>query len=321
MSATRARAISIRRNEEHHDVIFSGRPAEMSPRELHVALGPALRAWIRAACTWRQIAIGDHRSLSFSVSVAPDVQACVRFWSEPLEAVRWEISSAQKHPSTGQWLPAMPADRLEAFGFTIGGDREHYHRSVALETPADVATVAGQVIDILYNAFDYRGRQPITATLVHEGRAELKATFEAFTAHDLSKVFTGLGFRVEPPVVEDGDLAEPRVLRFRKHGVSTRVHLWDRSEKGDVYARVRFEAEMEVPEEDRQRLLDESIVLESGETHAMVSVVHAFSGGVTLAWLVARIEEWDAMLREGQRTVRKGRPHRPAPPATRGTIH
>jgi hypothetical protein len=29
-----------------------------------------------------------------------------------------------------------------------------------------------------------------------------------------------------------------------------------------------------------------------------MSVVHAFSGGVTLPWLVKRIEEWDGLLAE-----------------------
>jgi len=44
---------------------------------------------------------------------------------------------------------------------------------------------------------------------------------------------------------------------------------------------------------------------EGGQPVLTVSVVHAFSGGVTLEWLVARITEWDATLAEHRRATRR----------------
>jgi hypothetical protein len=52
-----------------------------------------------------------------------------------------------------------------------------------------------------------------------------------------------------------------------------------------------------------------------------MSVVHAFSGGVTLDWLIARIGEWDAMLREHRRRARKARSSRANIATAAETVH
>ncbi len=320
MAAKRPRTVTIRRNEENHDILFYGSPAPMTRGALHAALEGHVRAWIRAACIWRELAIGDHRFLSFSIEIAPGVHVFVQFRSEPAEPLRWEVSSGRSHPPTGEWLAGERAARIEALGFAIGGEAQNYQREVEVSTPAEVAALAREVVTILYDAFEYRGTQPIAVRLLHEGRAELKATFAAFTPQDVSKVFAGLGFTVEEPDGED-QVTAPPVIRCRKRGTETLVYFWDQVAGEHLYARVRFEADMELPEEERQLLKDAAEAPEDGDPYTTVSVVHAFSGGVTLEWLIARIGEWDAMLREGRRAVRKGRSRRPTTLPAGPTIH
>jgi hypothetical protein len=315
-------AISIQRDQELEEVIFRGTRRRMDRRDLHVALEPIVRRWIRAACTWENLAIGDYRFVIFSIEVAPETEVYVQFWSEPLEPVAWEVSSGKWNPPTDEWLAGERAARIEALGFTIGGNADNYHRIVEITTPAQVAAVAKQVVRILYDGFDYRGLQPVVAKLVHEGRSEMKATYEAFTPEDVSKVFSGLGYRVEEPAAEEDDDPEAApMIRCRKRGTNTIVEFRDRVEEENLYKRIRFEADVELPEEERQRMKEAPDAPEGAEPYATVSVVHAFSGGVTLDWLIARISEWDAVLKEHRREVRKGRPRASNAGASAETVH
>lgn len=320
MAAKRPRTVTIRRNELNEDILFYGSPTPMTRGELHAAIEGHVRAWIRAACIWRELAIGDHRELAFSIEAAPGVHVYLRFRSEPAEPLLWEVSSGRSHPPTGAWLAGERAERIEARGFTIRGTAENYQREVDVSTSAEAAALAREVVTFLYDAFDYRGTQRITARLEHDGRAELKPTFHAFTPQDVSKIFAGLGFDVEEPHPEDRESAPP-MIRCRKRGTGTLVHFWDQVAGEHLYARVRFEADMELPEEDRNFLTDAPGAPEDADPYTTVSVVHAFSGGVTLEWLIARIGEWDAMLREGRRAVRKGRSRRSATVPVGPTIH
>jgi hypothetical protein len=292
----------------------------MTRRDLHVALEPIFRKWIRAACSWDTLAIGDYRFLIFEIEVAPETLLYVQFWSEPLEPVVWEVSSGRWNPPADEWLAGDRAGRIEGLGFAIGGNGENYHRTVEVRTPGDAAAVAKQVVRIFYEGFDYRGLHSIRATLAHEGRSEAKATYDAFTPEDVMKVFAGLGYRVAEPEAEDDQEPPPPMIRCRKRGTDTIVEFADRLEGENLYARVRFEAEVELPEEERQRLKAAPDAPEGAEPIATMSVVHPFRGGVTLDWLIARIGEWDAMLREHRRMARKARAARARTPAVE-TIH
>jgi hypothetical protein len=77
----------------------------------------------------------------FSIEVAPETEVYVQFWSEPLEPVLWEVSSGKRSPPADEWLAGERAARIEALGFTVGGDAENYRRTVDITTAADVAAV------------------------------------------------------------------------------------------------------------------------------------------------------------------------------------
>jgi hypothetical protein len=173
--------VSIARGESLERVIFRGSRHAMSRRDLHVALEPIVRAWIRAACSWDSLAIGDYRFVIFSIDVAPETQVYVQFWSEPMEPVVWEVSSGKWNPPADEWLAGDRARRIEAMGFAIGGNAENYHREIDPDTPADIAAAAKAVVNIFYSGFDYRGTRPIIARMEYQGRSQPNATYDSFT--------------------------------------------------------------------------------------------------------------------------------------------
>jgi len=298
--------ITIARGDEIERVILKASRKRLDRRALHVTLEPIVRSWIRAACTWDSGAIGDHRFLIFSIDVAPETQVYVQFWSEPLEPVLWEVSSGRWNPPADEWLAGDRSKRIEALGFVIGGKAENFQRTVSIDSAADIADVAKTVVKIFYDGFDYRGTLPIRVHLAHDGRAQVQATYESFTPEDISKVFAGLGFRVEEAVPDNNeDDDSPPLIRCRKRGTDTVVQFDDRVEDDNLYRRIRLAADVEIPSEERARLKSDAAAPEGGEPVLTVSVVHAFDGGVTLEWLMARITEWDATLAEHRRLTRR----------------
>jgi hypothetical protein len=249
------------------------------------------------------MSLGDYRFLVFAIDVAPETQVYVQFWSEPFEPVIWEVSSGRWNPPADEWLAGDRAARIEAMGFTIGGSAENYHREVEITTAADIAAIAKDVVKIFYSGFDYRGTAPIVVKLVHEGRSEMKETFDAMTPADVAKAFALLDFKTEELADKD-DQDGPVLLRCRKRGRITVVELLDRVDGEDLYRRLRFEAQVDLPPEERERLLRDPAAPDGAEPYAAVSVVHALSGGVTLDWLLARIDEWDSVLAADRREAR-----------------
>lgn len=294
----------IDKGEELDAVILRPVRRALSRGALQSALGPAVRAWLRAACMWDDLEIGDYRFVVFSFSPAPNVQVFVQFWSEPLEPVKWSESSGRWHAPRQKWLAGRDR-RIEASGFTIAEGTENYSREVRISSAADVTRVAREVVNILYDAFDYRGLEPLTAKLLHEGRSLEQPTFDAFTPEDVSKLFAASGFRVEEAITDDEEVQEPPMIRCRRRGMFTVVEFIDQVEDQNLFRRVRFSAEFTVTEEQARAFGSAPDASTEGADPVLsVSVVHAVRGGVSLAWMVQRIGEWDAMLTEHRRELR-----------------
>jgi hypothetical protein len=294
----------VEKGEELDAVILRPVRRPLTRGALQAALGPAVRAWLRAACIWDDLEIGDYRFVVFSFSPAPNVQVFVQFWSEPLEPVTWEVSSGRWHAPRQKWLAGRDR-RIEAFGFTIAEGTENYSREVRISSAADVTRAAREVVNIFYDAFDYRGLKPLTAKLVHEGRSVEQPTYDAFTPEDVSKLFAASGFRVEEPITDDEDVQEPPMIRCRKRGMFTIVEFIDQVEDENLFRRVRFSAEFKVTEEQARAFGSAPDASTEGVDPVLsVSVVHAVGGGVGLAWMVQRIGEWDALLTEHRRELR-----------------
>ena len=306
----------IEKGVELEAVVFGPVKRPLNRSELQSALGPVVRAWLGATCQWDELAIGDYRFVVFAFSPTPKVEVYVQFWSEPMEPVAWEVSSGRWHGPRDKWL-AGRTQRIEAFGFTLADGTENYTREVWIRSSADMTRVAREVVDIFYDAFDYRGQQPFTAKLVHEGRAEEQPVFNAFTPEDVSKLFAASGFRVEEAVTDDGEMQDPPALRCRKRGLFTIVEFDDQVEGENLYRRLRFSADLPASAEEVAALgSPPPDAPEGAEPVVSISVVHPVGGGVTLAWLIERIGEWDAVIAARWRELRPGRRRRAVIPDT-----
>lgn len=313
MSPQRPRRIHLRRYDEHHDILFNG-TQPMTRIDLHATLEPLLRAWIRPACTWKVHASGDYRFVVFFIDVTPDVQVSVRLWSEPLEPVVWDVSSDGRNMAANEWLAGEHADRLAPLGFTIGGAGS-YRRIVDVRSRADISAIAAQMVRLFYETLNYRGIEPIRVRLVYDSRCEVMRTYGAFTLEQVSQLFARLGYEGDDPLA-DNEMEGSTSIEFRKDGLSTIVYFWDAIEGQNLYQRVRFDADIEVPDSAEQRLLNEA-----GDSFTTLSVEHAFGGGVTMDWLVARIGEWDSMVRQEQWRAENRRSSRPVVTGPTETVH
>lgn len=138
--------LPLDRGERLDATVFPARKKELSRAELQRALAPIVATWLKATCLWDDTsAIGDHRFVAFAIDVAPNVAVYVQFWSEPFEAVLWEVSSGKWNPPADKWLEGDRSRRIEAFGFEPGGEAENYQKEVDIRTPAEASRVARTV--------------------------------------------------------------------------------------------------------------------------------------------------------------------------------
>jgi hypothetical protein len=303
--------LAVNRGDRRNAVVFRARKKEMSRVELQRVLGPEIARWIKAACLWDDTAtIGDHRFVVFSIEVVPEIHVYVQFWSEPVEPVLWEVSSGRWNPPADKWLAGDRSRRIEAFGFEIGGKAENYRRTVELHTPADAVRIARTVVDIFYAGFDYRGLQPVEAQMVYESRAEVRLAYDSFTPEDLAKIIAGCGFRVA--VVDDDEDAP--VLRAVRRGIVTTISCADRVPDQHLFRSAVLTSGIDVPPDDVRAARDAAHVPLNEPDAMQLAATLVFDGGVTVDWVVQRIQDWDgatwssrkdALRRRKPRSVRK----------------
>ena len=295
-------ASEIEKGRAVERIIFKPRRRLMTRAALHRALDRVIGEWLTAACAWDDLAIGDHRFVIFSTDVRRDTHVYVQFWSEPMELVLWEVSSGNWNPPADVWLAGERSQRIEAFGFEIGGEAGNFQREVGIGSPADAARIAHEVVDLFYSAFDYRGTTALAAMLGYEGRSEVRPTFEAFTPQDVGKLFSEYGYRVEEAEIErDG---EPPMLRCRKRGVSTMVEFGEQVPDENLYGTARLSCELKARPEDLPALSPSQEAAGAGLPMLAVSRFLPFKGGVTLDWVIARLVEWEAMIASRSRRAR-----------------
>jgi hypothetical protein len=303
---------SPERGDVLETTIFSARGKPMSRENLQRALTPVVARWLRATCVWKSgTIIGDYRFVVFSIAITPDVQVYVQFWSEPGEPVIWEVSSGHWNPPADKWLAGERSERIAAFGFELAGNADNFQREIEIRTPRQADRIAATVVDIMYAGFDYRGLRPVQAELVYECRAALRPVYEGFTPEDLARIFTACQFRAAliDDLVDSDD--ERPVIKAVRRGITTTVTCMGALPDQRLYTAATLTAGAYMPPADLRavrRVLDAAIgppdSLEFGTTLV-------FEGGVTVEWLVGRIQAWDDMTwawrKEARRKEREAR--------------
>ena len=299
--APNVKAPVLNRDEEVDATLFPGRKKPMSRVELMRALAPAFANWIKATCLWDDTAaIGDYRFGILAAKVAPRVHVYVQFWSEPGEPVLWEVSSGHWNPPTDKWLAGERSKRIQAMGFEIGGQAENFHREVVVQTAAEATRIARSVVDIFYNGFDYRGLSPIEAHLSYESRGEPALTYDNFSPEDLIKILEACDFRI---TAMDGDDDAP-IIRAARRGIETTITCVERVDDEHLYRHALLTADVEVPPDIAAAVTDAAAAVIDGAPNVIrLGTTLMFDGGVTVGWVVRRLEDWEAMMQSSQTRV------------------
>jgi hypothetical protein len=296
---------TLERGETIEAIVLARTRRELTRKGLHDAFEPAVRDLLKATCSWKGYELGDYRFLIFETEVARDTLVYVQFWSEPDETVCWEVSSGRWNPPADKWLAGERSKRIEAFGFEIGGRADNYGRELRIDSARAIAQVASTVVDIFYDAFDYRGATPIRARMHFDGRSEVNRTHDALTPQDLAKMFTRARFHVQERWDEDEQGEESPTLRCRTMGTSTVVEFGERVGEENLYRAARLTVNLPPLPEITAEMKKDGVEPDDIPDHLEARIVLSFGGGVTTEWIGERITEWRDMIASHRRELRR----------------
>ena len=274
-----------------HVLLPASRKA-LTRAELRAALEDRLRDVLTRVCLWDEDApVGDYRFGILSYEPAKDVGVYLQFWSEPGHLVEWEVSSGNWHEPTKAFMKGGRAARVKAAGFRIGGQARNFERDVEVSSDFDVQTLASAVIDLLYDALGYRGRQALEVQAVADTRASRLPVYAAIEPDDMAAILERAGYEC---AVGDRRRGMTPVL-VERGGVRATLLLMSRVRGKDAYeAAIIGLAPAEAPAADAP-------FLDGTE----VTPLHFF-GGVAADWIVLQVGEWFRTVRaEAERKPRR----------------
>ena len=153
----------------------------------------------------------------------------------------------------------------------------------------DAERMAHLVIDIFYDAFDYRGLVPIDVQVVFDGRASEEAVYNSFTPAEIAQIATRQGYAAQVlPADAQGDATA--TIALRKGTAVAQVVLGDRDEASNLYAS-GFVGSLVVPEAAKRggrKALHRQLRVRPNAWR--VGVTLSFDGGVTAEWVGRRLD-------------------------------
>ena len=291
--------------------------------ELSKRIEPVIADWIAAAAEWPDINLGESKCVTFQTRLPGGGTFFVRFWSEPRSGLLCEIPSGLQDEPLREAMRSSAAAWAEQHGMEIQGAAENFRGRFAMDTDRAIAVLAELVVEAFVVLVNYQGLTPLVAVLVHDSRADKTHTLDSFSEEEVARVFQSLGFRVEPSAFayEDGD--EDPEFKCWKAGVESVVTMMDPLPGYRLYRRVRFSAELPITNRAALLSLKRGTEVTDDMNMVVISGIHAFNGGVTQAWLVERVAEWDIALAEHRRDMRLDRKAKSAAPqnAPPETVH
>jgi hypothetical protein len=271
----------------------------------------ALTACVWQTCCWPDAAdhwtIGDFRFSIVEFEPAPDASLYVQIWSEPHEPVLIEVSSGNWNPGAVKYIWRNQRKALEQRGFRLGGTARNFQKEIVVSSPDDAETLAKEILEICYDVFEYRGKQPLTTTLHRDSRAELQPIHVALTPEDFVKLADQGGFSAS---VVTGDSDSPLIVMQRGRFRST-AELTSKT-SGNLFASVVVRALVRDKSSQPVIFTDEHVTLPvpirliaDAEGRVMAEMCFMLDGGVTTAWIVNRLARWKAAVRACQRLLAK----------------
>ena len=315
-----ARVPCVSGGDQISRMILPARRRPLDSPAMKRKLEPVMAEWIAAAIDWKDLGLGESRCLVVQTPLAADTTFSLRMWSEPHAPLLCEVPSGRQDKRLRQRMLNDGARWAEGRGLTICGAHENYRGTMPVMGAIDVATVAVFVVDALISMIGYEGLTPLFATLAHDSRFQWHDTLDSFSETEVERAFRSAGFTVQWTHTETGELLDPPEFFCRKAGTDSVINLMDPVPGMRLYQRVRFAADLPLTDEEAAQHRRDDLPPDA-TAMVTISAIHAFSGGVTKAWLLERVREWDQALREHRREVRRQRKRKPAPPVRSETIH
>jgi hypothetical protein len=287
------------RPPEH--VLLRASPKDRDRASLRRALLPRMREVLARVCLWDpDSAIGDYAFCVFSYNPRRQVQVYLQIWSEPDDVVVWEVSSGNWHAPTKDYMRGARSDAVRRAGFRIGGEARNFQRQVQIETLEHVDALAAAIVDLLYDALGYRGRQMLNLQAIADTDAPRRPVYETLTSDQLARLLRRAGFECEEQDSYKG--GEPVLVTHKRQRATVLLLSWSKDAGGytgaavgpapDDYANGPFVPDSEV---------------------AMME----FTGGVTAEWIVANVGSWFAVRRRERRVARRSPAAQPMKTAER----
>jgi hypothetical protein len=196
------------------DVLVAARKRDVTLDELRrQALGPltralsAMRRWGRDGASGR---IGDVRSLAVTFEPAAGVAFYVRVQTGPGDPLLVEAVSGAQSAPVRAWLSSDGRRALRALGYRPGGTARDFQKAWTADTTATARALAGEMLQVLFDVYGYRGRQSLRLRRESSARHEAGRVFTAVSSDDVRKMAAAMGVSLEPP---DTSGLPPRLRR------------------------------------------------------------------------------------------------------------
>jgi len=181
----------------------AGGAGGLTPRELEGKCLARLTRLLMDLVRWPRTAdgpgwrIGDFRVLIVETTVAPDAVLYVQFWSEPEQPLLWEVSSGFLNKAARPFVKSQARRTLADMGFRPRGSARNFGKTVTISNSGDAAAVGRDVLCILHDAFNYRGRTALVARTMASGRSDRAVVHAALTPEDIVALLRRFGYRAD----------------------------------------------------------------------------------------------------------------------------
>ena len=115
-------------------------------------------------------------------------------------------------------------------------------------------------------------------------------------------------------------VVEPPAFYARKRGTESVIQLMDPVDDCRLYRRMRFDTSVPMSPAEAEEYRRRGALPPEGEARMGISGIHTCIGGVTRAWLLELVRDWDQMLSDPGRTGDRFGRRRAATPLGK-TVH
>jgi hypothetical protein len=139
----------------------------------------------------------------------------VQFWSEPDQAVCWEVSSGHRNRGARRFVTRQARRLLADMDFRVRGEARNFGKTATISNKADAAAVARDVLRILHDGFGYTGETALVAKTIASGRSEQAVVHTGLTPDDTVTLLRRLGCETELQKHEQGPVVFAQWEGFR----------------------------------------------------------------------------------------------------------